>query len=768
MSHPELAAEQQYVDAAYARLDAMRDAARRVAEGFANPGAGGTHQARLERDVAEDVTRRRLAALDIGDAPLCFGRVDLATNGASGGNGHHAPRTDPGDDATYYIGRLSVADEEQTPLVVDWRAPVAEPFYRATAIEPMGVVRRRHFLTKPGAGRELVGLDDEVFDRDAVEESGMTVIGEGALLVALERSRTGRMTDIVATIQAEQDEAIRAGLPGVLVVAGGAGTGKTAVALHRAAYLLYTHRRQLASQGVLLVGPSTIFLRYIEQVLPSLGEDGVQLSTPVGLKPAYRVSAPEAPAVAKVKGDLRMATVVANALRDREHPLAKDLVVTLDGTRLRLRRGSSQRIVERVQRQRGTHNEKRPRVVRSIIDHLADQFVSTLGPAAPDDPEWQQELRDRLRRLPEVRAALERMWPVLNGGELIHDLFSFPALIHSAADGVLSRDEQDGLHRPRSEDLRTVPWTEADIALIDEADALLGPPSTAKPRRKARRRNIDDAAHRVVSELGVGGFITAAEVARRYGGDDGPGPAPDDEPRTFGHVLVDEAQDLTPMHWRMLARRCPTGSMTVVGDFGQSSRAGAATGWNDVLGILPDRARSRVVTLTVNYRTPAEVMEVAHRVLAAGAPDVPPTRAVRQTGERPQYTQVSPDDLVDAAANAARSATGAGTVAIVAAPELHDGLVAALADEGAVADTVEALDAPIAVLTPTEVKGLEFDHVVVVEPSDLVTADAAGLRMLYVALTRATQRLVIVHAAPLPEPLAAGLSSLGGAPVAAS
>src|SRR5688572_3641926 len=258
----------------------MREAARRVAEGFATVGAGGTHQARLERDVAEETTRRRLSALDIGDAPLCFGRVDLSSNGDSThGNGERSSHR--GD--IYYVGRISVTDDEQAPLVVDWRAPVAEPFYRATAIEPMGVVRRRHFLTRPGEGRELVGIDDEVFDADAAEDSGLTVVGEGALLAALERARTGRMTDIVATIQAEQDEAIRADLDGVLVVAGGAGTGKTAVALHRAAYLLYTYRRRLATQGVLLVGPNTIFLRYIDQVLPSLGEDDVQLATPAGL-----------------------------------------------------------------------------------------------------------------------------------------------------------------------------------------------------------------------------------------------------------------------------------------------------------------------------------------------------------------------------------------------------------------------------------------------------------------------------------------------------
>jgi DNA helicase IV len=294
----EIAAEQQILDAAYARLDAMRQSAARVAEAFSEVRRGGTHQARLERDIAVETTHRRLAALDIGDAPLCFGRLDLAaaapapeprTNGDHASGDQASGDQADGDgarDSRYYIGRLSVDDDDHRPVVVDWRAPVAEPFYRATAVEPMGVVRRRHFITRHG--RELIGLDDEVFDA-AAAAAGLTIVGEAALLAALERERTGRMHDIVATIQAEQDEAIRADLDGVLVVAGGPGTGKTAVALHRAAYLLYTHRRRLSGDGVLLIGPNPVFLRYIDQVLPSLGEGDVHLSTIPALKPGLRV-----------------------------------------------------------------------------------------------------------------------------------------------------------------------------------------------------------------------------------------------------------------------------------------------------------------------------------------------------------------------------------------------------------------------------------------------------------------------------------------------
>ena len=784
--HPELAAEQRYLDRAYGRLDEMRKAASRVAEGYGEVGRGGTHQARLERDAAAAHTRRRLAALNIGNAPLCFGRIDLEPD----------PGDDRPDDHRYYIGRISVTEADQTPLVVDWRAPVAEPFYRATAVEPMSVVRRRHFQTH---GRELIGIDDEVFDSEAADEAGFTIVGEAALLAALERHRTGRMGDIVATIQAEQDEAVRAPLPGILVVAGGPGTGKTAVALHRAAYLLYTHRRRLASRGVLLVGPSPLFLRYIDEVLPSLGEDDVQLTTVTGIKPQLRARATEASAVAALKGDARMAQVIARALRDRERPVRDDVVVVLDGHVLRLRRADSKRIVERVRRRRGTHNERRPAASRFVLDHLRDQYRRSLiaayerdarrleqdaelplapapdgdeedalldvpvaaalahGERAPDD--WETELTARLRRSPEVRTALEGMWPVLSGAELVHDLFSFAALIRSASDGILTREEQRLLERARSSSVRDVPWTEADVALVDEADALLGPPEAGRPRRRRRRRSAPDSvlqdAARVVEELGLGAYTTAAEVVERYGGGTPPSENGVGEPRTYGHVLVDEAQDLTAMQWRMVGRRCPSGSMTLVGDFGQSSKPGALQDWDAVRAQLPGDEPARVVTLTVNYRTPSEIMTLADRVVTAAAPGVEPARSVRSTGRPPQFVAAADGaDLVTVAADVARNGHGdRGTTAVIAPRALHDDLVSLLTDVGAVAGSADAVDAPVAVVDASDAKGLEFDHVVVVEPGRLVSADAAGLRLLYTALTRATQTLTVAHAAPLPDAL---------------
>ena len=741
--HPELASEQAFVDAAYARLDAMRSAAAAVAAGFADVGAGGTHQARLERDVADSVTRRRLAALDIGDAALVFGRLD------------RSPDLPPAE-RHFHIGRIAVNDEEQEPLVVDWRAPVAEPFYRATPIAPMGVVRRRHFLTRHGFGRVLTGIDDEVFDRDAAEAEGLSAVGEAALFAALDRARTGRMGDIVATIQTEQDEAIRADLAGVLIVSGGPGTGKTAVALHRAAYLLYTYRKKLASQGVLLVGPSPIFLRYIDQVLPSLGEDDVHLATAAGLKPQFRVRSVDPDPVAVVKGDARMAAVVERALRDRQHPLPRDVVFALDGVVLRLSRRDSARVIERARGRRGPHNEQRPHVVRHVVDLLRAQYRRALGAAAPDDPDWDREIASRLRRIPEVKVALERMWPVLSGAELLHDLFSFAGLIRSAGEGILDRREQALVYRPRSANVRDVDWTEADLALIDEADSLLGPSEAARPRRNRVRRNrLDDAAFRTVSELGVGGYLTAAQLAERYGaGSPGGGPTPDGEPRTFGHVLVDEAQDLSAMQWRMLARRCPSGSMTIVGDFGQASRPGAASGWDAVLALLPTHAGARNVELHVNYRTPTEIMEVAARVLAVAAPDIAPSDSVRATGVAPEFVRVGAADVVPEVAARARVIVGRrGTKVVIAPPAQHDAIVRALADIGAASGSADALDAPIAVLGPVEAKGLEFDQVIVVEPASLVGADQRGLRLLYVTLTRATQALQVVHSAPLPEAL---------------
>ncbi len=762
----EIDAEQRYLDRAYARLDAMRDAARTVRDAYRDVRRGGTHQARLERDIAYDVTAKRLAVLEIGDAPLCFGRLDR-------------------DDATtLYIGRLGVDDEHYEPLVLDWRAPVAEPFYRATAHEPMGVTRRRHFLTREG--RTLIDLDDEVFDSSDADDQGLEITGEGALMAALERDRTGRMGDIVATIQAEQDTAIRAGIAGPLLISGGPGTGKTAVALHRAAYLLYSHRERLAGNGVLLIGPSAVFLRYIEQVLPSLGEHDVALSTVSGLKPRLRVGA-EQPDVAAVKGDARMAIVVRRALADRQRPLRDDLIVFIDGVRVVISPADSSRIVDGARRRPGPHNQHRPYVVRRLLDLLVGRWkraavksyeTSRLdraqsgnvlpladprlgatfarGDAPPEG--WEADMRRRFRTHPQVRAALNRLWPVISGTELINDLVGFDALLRSAAADVLPEASWRSLSRAWHAEAAAAPWTDADVALVDEADALLGPVSLARPRRRSRRGPTEEElaqASRVIEELDLAGSTDARTLAARFSLDEDAQPS-DGAARTYGHVLVDEAQDLTAMQWRMLARRCPTGSMTVVGDPGQASRPGALAHWHRIVEHLPDRHVPREVVLSVNYRTPSEVMDIASRLLAVAAPDVDPSRSVRSTGEQPTFTRVEGHALVRAVEAAVRvKMAQGGKIAVIAPDEHHAAVLEALDDVDVAAGNADALDARVGVLNATDAKGLEFDHVVVVEPAKLVTPDRPGLRLLYVTVTRATKTLTVVHAEALPEGLVA-------------
>jgi hypothetical protein len=426
-----------------------------------------------------EVTGRRLADLQVGEAGLVFGRIDPLA-------GDHL-----------YIGRVAVADEDNEPLVVDWRAPAAEPFYRATARHAMGLARRRHLILR---GRRVVGLDDELLGDAAPDKDNgggeMVLVGEGALLAALSRSRTGRMGDIVATIQREQDEIIRAPLPGILVVQGGPGTGKTAVALHRAAYLLYTHRFPLERSGVLLVGPNRIFLRYIEAVLPALGEHSVTLATPATLV-GTAVRGTDSPAQARVKGDPRMAGVLARAVADRGRGLPAELSFLFHGQRLVLSSDASWRIAGQVKRRPGTHNARRPVVERLIARHFHRQV--------PQDEEAEDldSFEEVVLRQRPVREALERMWPVLTPEDLLHDLLGSRALLRSAARKTLTDEEQELLHRRRSPRATEARWTEADLPLLDEASVLLGPP----PRRTrlGRRRGVDEdrrfEAQRVMADL---------------------------------------------------------------------------------------------------------------------------------------------------------------------------------------------------------------------------------------------------------------------------
>ena len=725
MPHPDLASEQDYIDNAYQRLAAMRDAARLRLESVLDQGKGGTHQAREERDVIVRTSLQRLEQLEIGRHSLCFGRIDRAGPEPTAGPGD---RPEDGDGAapdgareTFYIGRLAVSGPDHEPLVVDWRAPIAEPFYRATARHPMGLIRRRHFSTD---GRRLLGIEDELLtvpsgeggpEDGSGEDDGEGRIAPGALLAALERSHSGHMRDIVATVQREQDEIIRAPLPGVVVVQGGPGTGKTAVALHRAAYLLYTYRFPLERQGLLVIGPNRVFLRYIEQVLPSLGENGVVLGTAESLVPGVQVRGSDDPTTAALKREIRMVTLIDRAVRDRQRPLTRDVEVPFGSAVLRLTAQDSSEVVTAVRRRPGTHNSRRRQLETLVGRRLLGQYRRLLDRVAAADRVTSLEMEDdefvrEVRRVPALAEALDRMWPRLRPEELLHDLYGAPPLLRLAGHRAgLDDAEERALHRPRSAALEEIPWSAADLPLIDEARVLLGP-------------------------------VTSGA---------------DDEPRSYGHIVVDEAQDLSPMQLRMISRRSLSGSMTVVGDLAQATGSVAPTAWTEVLVHLAPGRSARTVELSVNYRTPDEVMRVSSRVLRVATPWVRPPRSVRVTGQVPAVVAVGPGGLVaEVAAQAGREATlvRGGTVGVVAPGSLAPALVSGLAAAGlAVGEASrDGLDQTITVVPVEVVKGLEFDSVVVVEPASIVDEEPQGLRALYVALTRATRRLTIVHERPVP------------------
>ena len=713
--HPDLVDEQAYIDFAYACLERSREDAWRLRD-LTEAGRGGTHQARYERDVFEEALFSRLSQLDLHDEVLVFGRIDRPSQEGAAAEGDPSSSADV---ESFHLGRLAVADDHREPVVIDWRAPVAEPFYRATGRDPMGLVRRRHFAVK---GRQLLDIEDELFggghlgigeDIDGENGDAPKLRGYSSLIAALEQGRTGRLGDIVATIQAEQDEIIRSSQAGVLVVQGGPGTGKTVVALHRAAYLLYTYRFPLEDQGVLVIGPNRLFLRYIERVLPSLGEAGVEEVVLADLVPGVRFGGVDTAFAARVKGDARMAEVVARAVYDRERPLKDDLVVPYGLTSLRLTATESSRIVRSARRRFRRHNAGRRFVEGEVFAALAASSRDAVSP---------ETVRERTRNHDVVRQALERMWPVLTPAELLHDLFGSPALLKLAASRWLTEEETASLHRRRADDLDAVRWSDADVALLDEARELLGP----RPGRRIRAATEN-------------------------------GDKPSDEIRTYGHIVIDEVQDLTPMQLRMAARRSLNGSMTVVGDIAQATGPHAPRDWSDILRHLPDRRPARVSDLTVGYRIPAQTMALASRVLRVAAPALSPPTSIREGDAPPSIVRVERAELGPAvvAAVDTLSANVSGSTAVVVPASLVDEMIVALQDGGASFGVApqDGLDAPVTLVPVSLVKGLELDGVVVVEPARIVAEEAQGMRALYVALTRATKTLAVVHAEPLPEAL---------------
>ncbi len=696
----ELALEQQHVDTVYAHLAKATQSARQVAaEGVARYTSDRQSYLReedgtalFERDAFAYQAARRLAVLDAEHEGLVFGRLDLASD---------KPR---------YIGRLGVRDDDFEPLVIDWRARAAEPFYRATPSDPMDVVRRRVLRCRDD---QVVGIEDDLLN-PAAAPPDLVVIGEGALMAALSRARGHRMRDIVATIQAEQDEAIRAPAPGVTVIAGGPGTGKTVVGLHRTAYLLYSNRRRYENGGVLVVGPSAVFMSYIERVLPSLGEDAVtlrslgELASDVLSQSAVRL---DDAAAAVVKGSLRMLPVLRRLVSLPGAGAGGDLLVTVRGEALRL----TEQELARIRRQVLSHHQhNRGREAATAA------LVSALWAKAPAEIDvTDQEHFDELVRYSSVfRDFVASWWPLLSATEALGRLTE-PAVLQAAAGTDLGAEAAEALARSYQEP----GWSVADIALLDELAALLGP----VPHDPETSDSLFLDSGEVAEIVTTADRLTASR-------------SPDlAEPHsTYTHVLVDEAQDITPMQWRMLRRRGPQASWTIVGDPAQSAwpdLSETERALTDLIGSAPHRT----FRLSTNYRSPREVFDLAAAYITRHVPDADLPQAVRSTGNEPLLLHAPEDQWADQVQTVTTQLLGqvAGTVAVIAPPSRQQAVRRLLADDPDLGG-----ESRLVVLTPLDAKGLEHDGVLVLAPDEVVAESPGGERVLYVALTRATQRLV--------------------------
>jgi DNA helicase IV len=688
----EIAVEQAHVDVVYARVEEMRTEARdmrrrgdQLAHGARNEAIFEQAAMLFERDVMVRHANQILRSLDAEHEGLVFGRLDTTEH------------------ETMYVGRLGIRDVNFDNLVTDWRAPAAAPFYQATAEQPMNVVRRRVIRS---TGQSVVDIDDDLLAPEKRPE-GMAVVGEGALMASLTRARGDKMRDIVATIQKEQDEAIRAPWRGVTEITGGPGTGKTAVALHRVAYLLYRDRRRMGGSGVLVIGPSPAFTSYISRVLPSMGEDTVELRSLGEVLDGVRAVTMDPPEVARAKGSLRMRRVLKRALREAPPGAPEELRITYRGEVLKL----DARELARVRR--SVHSAGRP-PNQSRVD-AAEALLEALWRQAEDRPGMaHDELVTELGERIDFHRFVVVWWPILTAAEVL-GWFADRARLASAAGRALSAEEATLLS---SSWAGSSGWSVADVALLDELRVLLGPPPRRHRRRAARQQAELEA-------MGMGG--SGYRRTEHY-----------DE---YSHIVVDEAQDLSPMQWRMVSRRGKYASWTIVGDPVQSSwpdPGEAASARDSALGARTVRRR---FTLATNYRNSAEIFELAAQVVGdVATPDQLPT-AVRSTGVKPSIRTFAEPEL----ASAVRTATVEllsdvdGTVGVITATGRLSAARAALS---------EVEDERLTVVDGLQAKGLEYDAVILVEPSELVAESTTGPRTLYVALTRATQRLTVLTTDP--------------------
>jgi DNA helicase IV len=715
----ELAAEQAHVDLVYARLaEATRSAQQVAREGLSLYQSDRNSYVReedgtglYERDVFAFQAARRLAVLDAEQEGLVFGRLD---------------RT---DGEVRYVGRIGVRDADYEPLVIDWRAPAAEPFYRATPSDPMQVVRRRVLHCRRD---RVVGIEDDLLAGENADRE-LAVIGEGALLAALTRARDHTMRDIVATIQAEQDEAIRAPYQGFTRITGGPGTGKTVVALHRAAYLLYSNRRRFETGGVLLVGPSRGFMNYIARVLPSLGEDSVTMrSIGAVASDVVRITGDrvDPPQVAAVKGSLRMVKVLRRLVHEPLQEVPLELRITVGGTVLVLPAATLTRIRSHVLAHHKLNGgreaaEKELRTALWLVLH-PDSVDSA------DHDHGREEFEDRVSELASFRMFCNAWWPAVSAPTALARLAD-PELTKRIATSILSNEECELLSASYH---GATDWTAADGALLDELVHLLGPPPVPDDQELPDLPDLDSQAREV--------FTTADLLS--------PAP-PEIDPfelphETYAHLLVDEAQDVSPMQWRMLRRRGASASWTIVGDPAQSSLADTAEA-NRAIEEIIGTAPVRHFRMSTNYRSPSEVFDLAAKIVVADFPNADLPTAVRSTGHEPRL--LVPADaasahptIATAMINIVRTllAEVEGTVGVICPPSTKNELAIQLEQARLTGSD------RVAVLTPVEAKGLEYDGVLVVTPDDIVAESAGGVRALYVALTRPTQRLVTLDAAP--------------------